>query len=1166
MQKEGLDTTRQNDILRRLGLPPTTGDVSNLRQLKAGLDWAARVITPTMLADRLAFLADAATPPTPVHPRPYVPDSAIFKKAFTTADVKAMDDWWGTLKTAHQKFTREPATFDLPPLTDPTPQSRFHQIKATGNKNGVACARANLETAAYAMRGLLMCHTQAANVEWVFLLNYRRFTDPIPSDRILPEPAIPQAHHPAALLINLNLTARPSYAYVEQLLHRGNLYTLYPEHPLNHVQREMWLLLLKAALNKIPVSTIPATFFDSPRMRVLLASDGPDASAAGALYNPTSSPPLDLASADLHAFEPEEADKTSAAPQSDFVQGEDLDPDLSYLLNPDGEDDMVIDQYFRSHSPPPDDVPMRDDSRPSAIHTTPATGVAMDIDRPPSPLVQAAPPLTMHLPHSESRLSLDSEQPRGCSSLWTSTNLPLAPRPRLWISTPKPASEWAPRSQNVRSLPALHTQKQTVPSPLARTSPACPMAKMGSWRHPGGRRVGEAPCGQVAGPSRGRDQPSREVDRLQKEAKDPKLRIRPKDTFPLAADPSFAVAIRYWPLTVRDGEVFSDLRNPHHYEWRPFEASKEEAIQIRRLVESQPMCEIDGVSVPLYFAPNSRRLNPDPEQPRSSVLLLTKAQWCSLRAAEHQRILRTRCVLIVDTVPNADSSGAEIRFDLDGLTRFTNPNRFAYIQDLGNRTKYRETLLHIGEPSDLLEVARRSDRPNADTIQRLNLLSNTLSSTTTQVPAGWDSVATHEFSSRWLSTLKKARGMEVPLGRSHLGHICHQRSLHLESRGCAPHRSAPACGAKLWFIAKRKSSLPPTDMRGLMRSRHAFDGFDGYMPATFIHSVLTTEHSIANGRHGIAASNLSNCVLVTLHNVLLSAVTTNADHEPARRFLIRIFIFIAFNLLDPLNTQADPLRAAPTNANLRPPARAESLLAHLPDITTVDGLLDLLALQSFVVLYMALSSVYPGPSGRMPVDAECLGGRCYGVVERIDLTRAIDHCMDVVPGDPDSTEAPLSYGAALDLYVVNMAASMLTYHAETEDNFEELGRSRDFKNDAFAKQLRHMLAHYDLQPQIHKDEGYGAEGADGANARQSKSTPAALRPSPPAKFADLSNFPPQNDLTLTRQAALCGLCLRRSDPTFLFLDHHLLRSASFAHITNVLISRRSASINVPLDA
>ena len=118
------------------------------------------------------------------------------------------------------------------------------------------------------------------------------------------------------------------------------------------------------------------------------------------------------------------------------------------------------------------------------------------------------------------------------------------------------------------------------------------------------------------------------------------------------------------------------------------------------------------------------------------------------------------------------------------------------------------------------------------------------------------------------------------------------------------------------------------------------------MPATFVHAVISITDCIATGRHAIPISNISHCVYVTLHNTVLAKSTTNADHEPARRFLVRMFISIVLAFKDPQNS-AGCVRNHPRLTN--------KTKAHLPDLSTSNGIVDLLALRSFIVLVVALN-------------------------------------------------------------------------------------------------------------------------------------------------------------------------------------------------------------------
>lgn len=121
------------------------------------------------------------------------------------------------------------------------------------------------------------------------------------------------------------------------------------------------------------------------------------------------------------------------------------------------------------------------------------------------------------------------------------------------------------------------------------------------------------------------------------------------------------------------------------------------------------------------------------------------------------------------------------------------------------------------------------------------------------------------------------------------------------------------------------------------------------MPAGYTHAVVTTEDSAGLGTHSMPISNIMHCVLNTLHLVLIDDVTTNVDPEPSRLIPIKIFQFVALVMIDPLAQQEFGER--PTTCGL-----TEFWKGKVPDITKQDGLADLLALRSFVVIFLALGT------------------------------------------------------------------------------------------------------------------------------------------------------------------------------------------------------------------
>ena len=121
------------------------------------------------------------------------------------------------------------------------------------------------------------------------------------------------------------------------------------------------------------------------------------------------------------------------------------------------------------------------------------------------------------------------------------------------------------------------------------------------------------------------------------------------------------------------------------------------------------------------------------------------------------------------------------------------------------------------------------------------------------------------------------------------------------------------------------------------------------MPAAKIHAVLTKADSIALGTHHVPMTNIMHCVLNALHNVIVSSFTTNADHEPARLILLKILQFVGISLVDPHSTS----EGLEIDSDFEP---SQFLDDRLPDLLSRDGIIDLLALRSFAIIFLALAT------------------------------------------------------------------------------------------------------------------------------------------------------------------------------------------------------------------
>ncbi|KAF7373699.1 hypothetical protein MSAN_00580900 [Mycena sanguinolenta] len=615
----------------------------------------------------------------------------------------------------------------------------------------------------------------------------------------------------------------------------------------------------------------------------------------------------------------------------------------------------------------------------------------------------------------------------------------------------------------------------------------------------------------------------REVESMRQTADDPDRVLDPTLVYDLASD-DFTVDIEYWVFAPAPDDPSDPLvATPHKYCYRPFHETRSEAEFLKKIVNSQPFktCRDTKRDLPLHIHPDARRfrqtgpavsdagepLLPDvlPSGTESIVYVVHEDTWKSLTPQQHQEVLRVRAVLVIHRNPYLHD-GRIIKFDEDGLEAFTHLDRLAFIQDLGARCDGKDMKLSIGRPRDLLvcskarkaseqqesEIASTSkegvldnnDRdveveadepPKPRQSQRLNLLGNTLQSSSLPLPSGWIDLASHEYACTWLEHLERVPSFVFPWSETTWNITANAHAVSWIHNDVLFTVVEMPSGEKLWYLARRRTDLPLDNFRGIMRSRCAFDDFNGwtdmtsvwdfeqvhlspyttlYMPATFPHAVISLTDCIGAGRHGVPISNLSHCVYVTLHNTVCAKSTTNADHEPARRFLVRG------------RSEADGISPLPS-------ARTR---VHLPDLSTNHGVIDLLALRSFVILVLALNgSSYAYSVSRDPVDNDILPLETEEARELSLAWKLAHNLVDYVSGaftftktpvrasssSPLDVRTPASFAEAADLSLVTMAVSMHKYISSTHKK----SLPRGFNADSFGQQAKRMLILFEL----HKD-------------------------------------------------------------------------------------------------
>ncbi|KAF7343646.1 hypothetical protein MSAN_01985500 [Mycena sanguinolenta] len=573
----------------------------------------------------------------------------------------------------------------------------------------------------------------------------------------------------------------------------------------------------------------------------------------------------------------------------------------------------------------------------------------------------------------------------------------------------------------------------------------------------------------------------REVESMRQTADDPDRVLDPTLVYDLASD-DFTVDIEYWVFAPAPDDPSDPLvATPHKYCYRPFHETTGPAVS--------------DAGEPLL---------PDvlPSGTESIVYVVHEDTWKSLTPQQHKEVLRVRAVLVIHRNPYLHD-GRIIKFDEDGLEAFAHLGSSCLHSRSSKARKASEQ-----QESEIASMSKEgvldnNDRdveveadepPKPRQSQRLNLLGNTLQSSSLPLPSGWIDLASHEYACTWLEHLERVPSFVFPWSETTWNITANAHAVSWIHNDVLFTVVEMPSGEKLWYLARRRTDLPLDNFRGIMRSRCAFDDFNGwtdmtsvwdfeqvhlspyttlYMPATFPHAVISLTDCIGAGRHGVPISNLSHCVYVTLHNTVCAKSTTNADHEPARRFLVRMFIFVALAFMDFRNGAGGRGRSEADGISPLPSARTR---VHLPDLSTNHGVIDLLALRSFVILVLALNgSSYAYSVSRDPVDNDVLPLETEEARELSLAWKLAHNLVDYVSGaftftktpvrasssSPLDVRTPASFAEAADLSLLTMAVSMHKYISSTHKK----SLPRGFNADSFGQQAKRMLILFEL----HKD-------------------------------------------------------------------------------------------------
>lgn len=184
------------------------------------------------------------------------------------------------------------------------------------------------------------------------------------------------------------------------------------------------------------------------------------------------------------------------------------------------------------------------------------------------------------------------------------------------------------------------------------------------------------------------------------------------------------------------------------------------------------------------------------------------------------------------------------------------------------------------------------------------------------------------------------------------------------------------------------------------------------MPPGTMHWVLGLGDTIAEGGHLICTSNSQAAVQITIHHVITRGCSTNSSFSAYAWMLLRVFMFVAREIIARLADKGALSLAYACMASDRPLDRSHVASVHDVDPTKAEGMADLLALQTYALLYPALFLVYPSKVSKHQYGhPSTMEPRFVPEVETAwkisaDLWNALDDAQ-LTPHAPGANETPV---------------------------------------------------------------------------------------------------------------------------------------------------------------
>ncbi|KAK7057337.1 hypothetical protein R3P38DRAFT_3168856 [Favolaschia claudopus] len=508
-----------------------------------------------------------------------------------------------------------------------------------------------------------------------------------------------------------------------------------------------------------------------------------------------------------------------------------------------------------------------------------------------------------------------------------------------------------------------------------------------------------------------------------------------------------------------------------HYDM--FKKCQNDHNMIDAMLRSQPR---GPDNKPIFLQASAR--NPDPRlrpsDTQSVFFVCSQREYKKLPGVTRHQIHRHRCVLVLDV----DTEDPPPPFDWETMQQYRDPDELCPVQDMG---------LNVPDASDCLVRAPlsallpRPDRPV------LNAIHHPLPHQQFVLPPGLASFCSIAAAFTFIQNHRHLPVVPSPWNERRWGLWATAMARTAAHQDIAATEMTVITGAKLVAIGvPRADRYEATGYQADPGSRFSFMNWEEvqigartdvyrweifllqpnmafYMRAGTPHFVISIEDTIAQGLHSVNAAQIQPTVFNILHNVVTEGFHANAEPLAIQWSLVRMLIYWA-----EIIPRQRPIPAV-----------------HFPNVGTADGLLDLLTLISYVVLYPAL---FPASYAALATSRAKMGSpttmsetryREYEValhsavyLERwIDLEFNARDITDNTHSKAGNRPRPPNFMRLASRCIVNMAACLVRYHAAwvARSKAANVDVAPGFTATAFKQQLRRAMAAY----QHHREHSSG---------------------------------------------------------------------------------------------